>query len=47
MMEWLYSNPEAEQMNLEEVSVENMNLVQKKKKVWNIGTGELKATQGK
>lgn len=46
MMEWLYSNPKAEQMNLEEVSVEYMNLVQKKK-VWNIGTGELKATQGK
>lgn len=31
MMEWLYSNPKAEQMNLEEVSVEYMNLVQKKK----------------
>jgi len=32
MMEWLYSNPKSEQMNLEEVSVEYMNLVDQKKK---------------
>lgn len=31
-MEWLHSNLKSEQMNLEEVSVEYMNLVDKKKK---------------
>lgn len=46
MMKWLYSNPKSEQMNLEEVSVEYTDLIDKKKSV-KYGHGKLKARQGK
>lgn len=50
MMKWLYSNPKSEQTNREEVSVEYINLVDKKKKceiqAWKIEgkTGEVGST---
>lgn len=50
MIKWLYSNPKSEQTNREEVSVEYINLVDKKKKceiqAWKIEskTGEVGST---
>lgn len=46
MMKWLYSNPKSEQINLEDVSVEHINLIDKQKSV-KYGHGKLKVRPGK